>query len=444
MKKRIIISIMSILAVIGAGMLFYFGLELLGSSSILAMSVGVVEKDTLTVQKVKADSTIDEDYVSQQITKMKPASTPLDTIMRSAGKKVKIDSFKTEFYAVDTRALTDTVASAYTNNGNDKSAAITVDNDSIWSVDDTVLAKGVAGTSGTGDCEFIVLDINASTHTLTLQPFNGVGGGDDELPNLPEDTVLIRGGQSKFETDATTTPFAILPAKDYNYTQLFMAQVEQSIYQRMHGKEVQWNFSDMEALNIYDMRATMEISFLWGVRKKITEIGTLEDKYSTGGVSRSIVKGLEYGTGGSDRTVTKGQLIDWTKEIFSGNSGSDMRLLFVGNTLGASLMKIDDVTRQLNAGTTEVKWGIRFRKIESNFGTLYVKHHPLFDLVGENDNGLVLDLNNVEKHIFLPTQIETLNLRKPGLKKADATVISETSCLVLRYPATHAKITPKA
>lgn len=413
-------------------------------------TTGIVEKDTLTVQKVKADAAdLDEDYVSQKITLMKPASTPLDTIMRAAGRKVSIDSFRTEFYAVDTRPLTDTVHVAYVKpTDGDLVKAIEVHNTTIWSADDTVLSKGVLGADG-GEATFIVLEVSAVNGTITLQPLNGVAGtganaGKVVLPSIPILTVLVRMGQAKYETDATTTPFGILPAKDYNYCQLFMAQVEQSIYQRMHGKEVNWEFSDMEALNIYDMKATMELSFLYGYRYKFFDYNNNEEKYATGGVRRSITKALEYGTGSTDRSVTKTQMIDWTKEIFSGNSGSDQRILFMGNVLAASLMKVNDVTRQLDAASTEVKWGITFRKIESNFGVLLAKHHPIFDLAGESDNGMVLDVNNIEKHIFLPTKITTLDLRTPGLKNADASVIAETSCLVVRYPDTHAFIKPKA
>ena len=48
------------------------------------------------------NSELNLDYISQKVVEMKPAATPLDTIMRQV-KSVPIKSWKTEYYAVDTR-----------------------------------------------------------------------------------------------------------------------------------------------------------------------------------------------------------------------------------------------------------------------------------------------------------------------------------------------------
>lgn len=54
--------------------------------------------------------------------------------------------------------------------------------------------------------------------------------------------------------------------------------------------------------------------------------------------------------------------------------------------------------------------------------------------------GIVLDMNNIEKHVLKAMQTRTLDLIKSGQRMANAYVVDEAFCLVLRYPETHALI----
>ncbi|HCM60509.1 MAG TPA: hypothetical protein DIS74_09085, partial [Bacteroidales bacterium] len=73
---------------------------------------------TVTTNKVNANAAdLDMEYVSKLVTEMRPAATPLDTIMRQIRKATPIKSWKTEYYAVDSRPLYDTVKTAYTKAG---------------------------------------------------------------------------------------------------------------------------------------------------------------------------------------------------------------------------------------------------------------------------------------------------------------------------------------
>jgi hypothetical protein len=410
----------------------------------------VVIGEPVTVDNVKAGSAdLDRDYVSKLVTQMRPAATPLDTILRQIGNQTSIKSFRSDYYAVDSRPLYDTVHAAYTNAGDGAvTANLAVHNISMWAADDTCMMKGVTGVDGK-DLVCYVIARNVGSSYITVQPLNGLAGtgttaGKMILPTIPIDTRVVRLGACKHELDAQTTPYGIIPVKDYNYMQIFMAQVEESTFQRIHEKEVDWNFSDYEAQNIYDMRATMEYSFLFGVRSLLTSEGDGKDRYSTGGITRFITNGLEYGTGGTDRTIDNATFVDWTKSIFTGNSGADTRILFGGDGLMANLTKVDTIIKQLEAKQTEVKWGLTFKAIETNFGKLLFKHHPLLDLAGWGDNGIVLDMNHIEKHTFKPMATRKLSLKESGQRNVDAVIIEETTGVIVRYPATHSIIAPKA
>ena len=375
--------------------------------------------------------------VSERITKMKPARTPLDTITRSASIKKKIEAFRTEYYAVDVRPFVDTVAVTYTKPATGvELAEIEVTNIDIWSQDDTALAVGITG-SDTLDVVLFIADIDVTNSKIKVQALNGAAEGAlIVVPTIAATTVLVRMGVAKAEKDAQTAPYAMIPEKEYNFCQIFMAQVEESTYQAMHKKEVNWSFSDYEALNIYDMKTTIELSYLFGYRRQFTDKLGRDNKYTCGGITRSIDQDLEYGIGGADRTVTNDTLVDWCKDAFTGNSGSDTRILFAGPALTSYISKVD-FTKNLGGNQTEAKWGIEWKVISTNFGKLLWKMHPLFAEIGWDEKGIIIDVNNLEKHEFLPMRTREVDLLGSGQKNVKARVIEEASCPVIRYPDTH-------
>ena len=180
----------------------------------------------------------------------------------------------------------------------------------------------------------------------------------------------------------------------------------------------------------------MELTNLFGYKLKAYDSTGEDWKYMSGGITRYITKGLTYTSGSLD----KGVYIGWNKSIFDGNSGSDVRVLFAGSTLLAELHECETVNRQIDANNVQTMFGIKFNKIETNFGTLLVKHHKLFNDCGWATKGLVLDIANLEKHIFKPLQTTSLELKKTGIKNANAFVLDEAFCLATRYPDTHATI----
>jgi hypothetical protein len=407
----------------------------------MAGSAAVVT-DTVTTKDVNELSPdLNVDHVSKKITEMKPSRTPMDTIMRHV-KAEKINAFRSEYYAVGTRGIKDTVKTEIAI----KNAGLTnleVNNIKLWAKDDTAFVQGVQGTDG-GDLVLFVADVDKAAATLKVQAVNGVVAGEDtEVPPIAANAVLVKMGNAKGEKDAQTSPFAIVPTKEYNYMQIFMAQMEESFYQKIHDKEVDFSFSDYEAQNIYEMKQRMELSYLFGARNKLIDTVTSEERYFTGGVTRFITKALEYGTGGANRDISNNTFIDWSKAIFTGNSGSENRLLFGGAGLTAAISKVPDIQKQLEAGSTEVKWGLTFKKIETMFGNILYFMHNGLDECGWGDNGILLDINNIDKHAFQTMNIRDVKLKDSGQRNAEATVIEECSGLITRYPDTHAIIRPK-
>jgi hypothetical protein len=92
---------------------------------------------------------------------------------------------------------------------------------------------------------------------------------------------------------------------------------------------------------------------------------------------------------------------------------------------------------------TMVKWGLDFNEIVSKFGRLYVIHSEIFDDVDMQYNGLVIDPEYIQKWSHVPFATQKLDLKKAGIRNTDALVLTEASCLTLRYPQAHMRIIGK-
>ena len=86
------------------------------------------------------------------------------------------------------------------------------------------------------------------------------------------------------------------------------------------------------------------------------------------------------------------------------------------------------------------KWGIDFTEITSKFGRLYLLLSEVFDECGMPENGIIIDPEYIQKYVHIPFSTDSLDLKSSGQRNADALVLTEASCLVLRYPNAHMRI----
>ena len=212
-------------------------------------------------------------------------------------------------------------------------------------------------------------------------------------------------------------------------------QVEQSTLAKIAEKEVGWNFSDQEEAAIIDMRLGMEKNFIFGKRARLFDAAKNEHVYFTGGIWQQAARSHTMPLG----KLTEADLIDLCSAAFTGNSGSKRKILIAGTGLVEALSKLQ-YTKTVSAGDTFTKWGIEFKEIRSNFGSLYLLHSEVFDQCGHANDGFVLDPDYMTKYVHVPFQAETLDLRRSGQRNTDAVVLTEASCLVLRYPAAHIRV----
>ena len=203
----------------------------------------------------------------------------------------------------------------------------------------------------------------------------------------------------------------------------------------MSHKEIGWDFTDQQESAIYDMRLGMEKQFLFGRKGKFFDQGKGENVLLTGGIWNQTEKSIGVDLQKFDSSA----LIDMLRAAFTDNAGSRRKVLLAGSDLIAAINKIEH-THVITARDQVTAWGIDFSELISKFGRLYVVYSDVFDVMGMPGNGMIIDPEYIQKHVFIPFNAETIDLRGSGQRNTEAIVLTECSCLTLRYPDAHARI----
>ena len=474
MKNRVVLTVVFATVAI---VLFVAGLFDCASDTVaafaLAAGIPLAGGASVAAADQYAPELVKED-ISKSVVEMMPSRTPLDTIMRHIKHHVKAQSQKIGYYQASYKPVTDkidstadgtgasqaTPASSFTYKDTEMTRIfLQVENPDIWRVHDTLLMRDLTlpgtlhhatiGAAGTHRDDVMFYVLSKSGSVIEIVPVNGVRGsaaGDNGdkfvVPDFTSGCELIRMGQAKSELAISTEPFSVYPSLSWQYCQNFMAQIEESTFERLTRKEANWGFSNLEAVNVLSMKMEMELSMLFGQGGEYTQGN--DRTYFTRGITRDIETVLTYGSGSGDRTVTKEQYNGWLKEVFDGNNGSTNRLLLAVSGLIKSLSCVDEFQKNIAPLAKDNALGVDVRKVQSYFGSLDIVLAPLFLEAGWEDCGLILDLEHITKHEFVPMSVTKLDLKKSGQKNADARVIQEVSALTLRYPGCHAIIKPKA
>ena len=383
--------------------------------------------------------------IDRRIVKIRPMATPIDQLSRWAGAK-KAGSMIVDYYSVDTRPTVSKVTKEHTWDGDSMGnnvVQLKVENAEVFEPSETVLVKGVHGyepdgqTESNHDLVLYVVGKDKSAGSLSVIAVNGLKDGETEncVPTIPLDSVLVRIGRAASELDVQTAQFEALPKKAQNYCQIFKMQIEQSTLQRIANKEVGWTFSDQEEAAVYDMRLGMEKNYLFGVKARISDPEKNDTVLLTGGI---------WHQAGGEFTYKKGELnqnavISMMRQAFTGNAGTKRKVLIGGSGLIEQLNQLDS-TKVVMAGESIVKWGIDFSEMRSKFGRLYVLLSEVFDECGMENNGMIIDPEYLQKYSHIPFTTEQLNLKQAGVRNTDAIVLTEASCMTLRYPKAHLRI----
>lgn len=395
--------------------------------------------------------------VDKRITKIRPMATPVDQISRYAAAQ-PCDSFEVKYYSVGTRPITCLVADNLRGQNSGASVILPISDTNMFTLDDTIRVVGVPGVTdpNTGqaysqdglipDLVLCVCGRDNATSMPIVYAVNGVkdtNGSPIWVPELTEGTTLVRMGKACGELDVQTGRFNNIPTAEVQYCQNFMIQVEQSTFDKIAAKEVDWNFSDLEEDGIYDMRLAQENTYLWGVKNVISHVSKNGMKtWFTGGIWWMAGKDIEVGEWDAEKgcaVISDENLVDITKDLFVGTGiGNKRKILIAGSDMVSAFSKIKSEKFRLKEAVE--KWNLKFKSWDTDFGEVLLIHHELFDLNGMSDCGFALDPSYLTKRTHVSWSRNVLDLKKAGVRRTDAVVIQEVACLYLRYAKAHARL----
>lgn len=363
--------------------------------------------------------------IDRAVTKVRPMATPLDQISR-LGHVRRADALEVAYYTADIRCGHSLVdgwpeESEATDDGNRK-ATLVVKNTELFEPSETVMVFNTDGDMFTA----YVQAKDATTLTI-------VGDLPEALDEMG--AMIVRMGRAATQLDVQSPQLNVLPRRSTNLCQIFKMQIEQSMVLKESHKEIGWDFLDQQEAAIYDMRLGMEKQMLFGHKMKIFDTLKQESVTLTEGIWTQAGKEITVDLDGLDNAA----LVDMLRTAFTGNSGSRKKVLLAGSELIAALNKIES-TRVITATDQQTVWGIDFNVLCSKFGRLYVAFSEVFDMADKGSCGIIVDPEYIQKHVFIPFRADKLDLRGSGQRNTEAVVLTEASCLTLRYPQTHARI----
>ncbi len=404
-------------------------------------TTGVVDGAT----KVTGTPEINKPTTSQKLAKIGWSNAPLDTFLRNIGKaKTKSDTY--QFFSVTARGVACSTTAGFTGDFNPKSIVLkmTTGVHSLSKSGVLIAPKYEVGANGTVSAAkgnvaikpamFHIADINYSTGDVTLAPlnFNGVADGVTFA-----NTAFFRSGVACDQDVAITDDPQAMPTKDHNFCQRMLCTISENMYQAMQDKEVEYGLNDYRDQALLDFRLQSEMAAIFGggaiAGENFIDPVTNKRKLHMRGVLDFNIQHIFKGEESIDEYLN-----NVMEQMFSVNNGSSERLLIYGAGFATALANSKWWQKQLEANKTEIKWGVTWKMVESNFGSLRGIMDPALSLTGDYTNcALIIDPAHIRLVEQVPLQERKLDLVSAGIRNSKDIVLEESITLELTNPKAH-------
>lgn len=381
--------------------------------------------------------------VSQKLSKIQPSLTPIDTFLRNIGSgKTNSDVF--EFYSIVSRGVKAIVSSTVV--GEDEDASIKLSSGThCLSLDGDLLVPSYEVADG--EAKPIQPGASFAMRPLVLHivgiDYSGktinVIGVNAKVPSLPAETELFRMASAKDQDAAISNDPMATPTKDSNFCQRNIATVSENAYQALQDKEVEYGIAEFKEQALLDFRYQAEVSSIFGSKYyrnngELIDPTTQKRKLHMRGLLDFDIPHITRSEGESVEEFLNKAM----QTSFSNNNGSEKRLFLYGPDVATEMANSGAFQKQLEAGKTEVKWGITWKVIETNFGTLMGIMHNALGLVGFGKAALIIDPANIRRIEQVPLTMENLDLKKAGIRNSKDVLLEEAWTLEVTNPTTHA------
>ena len=257
--------------------------------------------------------------------------------------------------------------------------------------------------------------------------------------NIAANAKLYRAGIACDQDTAITDDPQAMPVKDKNYCQRMLCTISENAYQALQDKDVEFSLADLKEQAIFDFRLQSEAAAIFGGQavkgENFIDPVSMKRKLHMRGVLDFDIQEIT-GTVSSNDDIDE-FLNNAMQQLFSVNNGSEERILLYGAGFATKLANSKWWTKQLEAKKTEVKWGVSWKMIESNFGRLRGIMDPALSLMGYEDCALVVDPRHIRVIEQVPMQEHKLDLQKAGIRNSHDIVLEESITLELTNPKAH-------
>lgn len=375
--------------------------------------------------------------VSTILSKLEPDLYPLDTILRRMKKGPAATQTKIEWARTVSLPRTDTIAADSAAGSAGAAKVITVTTPNMWRIDDIIITPGSVTNP-----PLLVTAVNYTNGQVTVYALdqkstvNVTGYGT--VPALTTGDVIAWLGNSKAEGFTQSYSRAQFPTYDYNYCELSDTIVDVTLTRKntKNYTEDDWKRARREQLK--EFRRSLEYKRWFGIRSEVKDpTDPTKDRWTMHGITRFLSKKFNYDKDATGTKITEAMLIDWLASAFGGNNGSPSRFLFADTWLMAELAKCG-LTNRRNL-KNEVVLGIKVGMVQTDFGTLFLKHHRGFNEMGKEHYGVIVDMAQVYNRELRPMERKELKLQDIGTDK-DAEQYKEQASQEVRNPECHAVI----
>ena len=395
---------------------------------------------------VNKDGSINKPAINKATTSAKLAkigwsNAPLDTFLRNIGKgKTNSDTY--QFFSVTARGVACT-ASAATANGEVIEVTMatgvhSLSKSGVLMVPTLKVTDGVAADAGAKaslkPLMLHIADINYSSKEVSLVPLNGT-----VVDSLLANATFYRAGIACDQDVAITEDPQAMPTKDHNHCQRMLCTISENMYQALQDKEVEYGLNDYRDQALLDFRLQSEMAAIFGggavAGENFIDPKSNKRKLHMRGVLDFDIQNIVKTEADEDVDAFLNRAME---ELFAVNNGSSERLLLYGAGFATALANSKWWQKQLEANKTEMKWGVTWKMVESNFGSLRGIMDPALSLTGEYSNcALVIDPAHVRLVEQVPLQERKLDLVSAGIRNSKDIVLEESITLELTNPKAH-------
>lgn len=406
---------------------------------------GVTAEGKLTNPKVGPGPEMNKPTTSHKLSKILPSRSPLDTFLRNIGSgETKSDKY--EFYSIISRGVACKVSEDVAISAGSVAKIKLSEGCHALSKDGNLLvptynvASGAATKLGAGmaaqhplilhivsinyiDKEISVVAVNASSATISAE------------------TVMYRMASAKDQDAAISNDPAATPTKDFNFCQRNLCTISENAFQALQEKEVQYGLAEFKEQALLDFRYQSEVTTIFGsaFMDGGEFIDPLSQKRKLGmrGFMDFNIQHIVASAGQSVDQFLNGAL----EAMFSGNNGSESRLLIYGPGFATKMADSKSWVKNLEASKTQLKWGVTWKEIESNFGVLHGVMNPVLGLLGPYTNcAFIVDPANIRRIDQIKLRERKLDLQAAGIRNTKDVLLEESWTLEVTNPTTHGMI----